>query len=72
MIAVVRDDADLGCRQRRVGLDAVDERRAARRRREQPLERDDLRPPLGMASSARSASASVNASSSPLLVACAP
>ena len=47
VVAVVRDDADLGVVERRVGLDAVDERRAARRRREQALERDDARPPFG-------------------------
>ena len=37
------DDADFGLGERRVGLDAVDERGAARRGGEAPLERDDAR-----------------------------
>ena len=40
----MRDDADLAGAERRVRLDAVDERRAARGRGEQLLERDDPRP----------------------------
>ena len=60
----MRDDADFGFAERRVGLDAVDERGAARRRGEQPLERDHRRPPSVIASRASSASVSVNVSSS--------
>jgi hypothetical protein len=36
----VRHHAHLGVRQARVGLDPVDQRRAARRRREQPFKDD--------------------------------
>jgi hypothetical protein len=39
----VRDDLDLALDERRIGLDALDERRAARRRRERPLEDDQFR-----------------------------
>ena len=42
----MRDDADLGLEQRRVGLDAVDERGAARRGGEQALEHDETGPLL--------------------------
>ena len=43
VVAGVRHHADFGLRQLRVGLDPVDERGAARRRREQPLEHDQAR-----------------------------
>ena len=41
---LARDDADFRLRERGVRLDPVDERRAAGRRREHLLERDDARP----------------------------
>ena len=41
MSFTVGDDANLAAGQRRVGLDAVDERRAARGRGEQALQRDN-------------------------------
>ena len=37
----MRDDTNLTSGERRIGLDAVDQRGAARGGREQPLERDD-------------------------------
>jgi hypothetical protein len=40
----VGDDANLAGGQRGIGLDPVDERRAARCRREQPFQGDDRRP----------------------------
>jgi hypothetical protein len=43
VIAVVGQDADLGVSQRRIRLDAIDERGAARRHGEQALQRDLLR-----------------------------
>src|SRR5262249_7724386 len=46
-VVVVRDDANPHVIERRVRLDAVDERHAARRRREERFESDDLRPALG-------------------------
>ena len=42
VVTVVRHDPDLGLAESRVGLDAVDQRRAARRDGEQALERDHL------------------------------
>ena len=44
-LAVVRQDPDFGLRQRGVGLDAIDQRGAARRRRERPLDCDERRMP---------------------------